>query len=281
MNGMLLNSNEFHKVEGEIYKISNLVTGKSYVGQTRSHRLNHGKYRPFGHLGRFRDHVSEANSNKPNQSRYLNSSILKYGTSNFVCEKLITCKVEELDEYEIKYILEFNTKFPNGYNLTDGGQGKGSLKGEKIVLDDADLVKPEVKEKIPLKKSDKTKRLISDRLKEALSSAEHRNEMMKNAQEQHLSKKFEMLRHVAVDKTNIEKYIHVIRKLADNSEYVRVIIDKTRTNFVGKFETTEQIKERARTFIKELVKWQCDQIAGNPLEPSLPLHCGNALEEHD
>jgi len=39
---MLLNSNEFHKVEGEIYKITNLVTGKSYVGQTRSHRLNHG-----------------------------------------------------------------------------------------------------------------------------------------------------------------------------------------------------------------------------------------------
>jgi len=277
---MLLNSDEFHKVEGEIYKITNKVTGKCYVGQTRSHRLNHGKYRPFGHLGRFRDHISEANSNKPNQSRYLNSSLLKYGSENFVCEKLITCKVDELDEYEVKYISELNTKFPNGYNLTDGGQGRGALKGEKIVLDETQLVKPEVKEKFPLKKSDFTKKLISDRLKEALSSSEHRNEMMKNAQEQHLSKKFEMLRHVTVDQANIDKYIRVIKNNTLNFEYVRVTIDKIRTTFVGKFETIEEIKERARTFIKELVKWQCDQIAGNSLESSLPLQLGNTLEEH-
>jgi len=277
---MLLNSDEFHKVEGEIYKITNKVTGKCYVGQTRSHRLNHGKYRPFGHLGRFRDHISEANSNKPNQSRYLNSSLLKYGSDNFMCEKLITCKVDELDEYEVKYISELNTKFPNGYNLTDGGQGRGALKGEKIVLDETLLVKPEIKEKVPLKKSDFTKKLISERLKESKGDTEHRNMMMKLSQEQHLSKKFEMLRHVTVDQTNMDKYIHVIRRNASNSEYVRVIIEKIRTTFVGKFETIEEIKERARTFIKELVKWQCDQIAGNSLESSLPLQLGNTLEEH-
>jgi len=276
----LLNSDEFHKVEGEIYKITNKVTGKCYIGQTRSHRLNHGKYRPFGHLGRFRDHISEANSNKPNQSRYLNSSLLKYGSDNFMCEKLITCKVDELDEYEVKYISELNTKFPNGYNLTDGGQGRGALKGEKIVLDETLLVKPEIKEKVPLKKSDFTKKLISERLKESKGDTEHRNMMMKLSQEQHLSKKFEMLRHVTVDQTNIDKYIHVIRRNASNSEYVRVIIEKIRTTFVGKFETIEEIKERARTFIKELVKWQCDQIAGNSLESSLPLQLGNTLEEH-
>ena len=31
--------------------------------------------------------------------------------------------VEELNELEIKYIAEFNTKVPNGYNLTAGGEG--------------------------------------------------------------------------------------------------------------------------------------------------------------
>jgi hypothetical protein len=41
---MILNPDEFHKVEGEVYKITNTVTNKCYVGQTRSHRLNHGKY---------------------------------------------------------------------------------------------------------------------------------------------------------------------------------------------------------------------------------------------
>lgn len=77
INKMLLNKNEFEKVVGEIYKITNTVTNKSYIGQTRSHRLNHDKYRPFGYLGRFKDHLSEANSNKTNRSRYLNSSLLK------------------------------------------------------------------------------------------------------------------------------------------------------------------------------------------------------------
>ena len=50
---MILEKEEFHKVIGEIYKITNTITGKFYVGQTRSHRLNHKKYRPFGYLGRF------------------------------------------------------------------------------------------------------------------------------------------------------------------------------------------------------------------------------------
>ena len=107
---MLLNLDEFDKVTGEIYKITNIINNKSYIGQTRSHRLNHTKYRPFGFLGRFKDHIHEASSNKKNQSRYLNSSLLKYGNENFICEKILTCKVDELDTYERHYILEYNTK---------------------------------------------------------------------------------------------------------------------------------------------------------------------------
>ena len=60
---------------------------------------------------------------------------------------------------------------------------------------------------------------------------------------------------------------------------MRIIINKIRTTFVGKYETIEQIKERARNFIKELIKWQCDQIAGNSIESSLPLTTGNVCEE--
>jgi hypothetical protein len=47
---MLLSIEEKDKVVGEIYKITNIKTNKSYIGQTRSHRLNHNKYRPFGYL---------------------------------------------------------------------------------------------------------------------------------------------------------------------------------------------------------------------------------------
>lgn len=276
---LLLKSNEFHKVQGKIYKITNLVTGKSYIGQTRSHRLNHGKYRPFGHLGRFRDHLHEANSNKKNQCRYLNSSLLKHGVDNFKCELILTCEIQDLDSYEIQYISQYNTKFPNGYNLTNGGQERGSLKGEKITLDESELLKPEVRERIPLNKSDYTKNLISERLKESKSDPEHRQKMMILTQKQHLANKFEKYRNVTIIEKDIDKYIHVIRNNTLDFEYVRVVIDKLRTNFVGKFETTEQIKERAREFIKELIKWRNSLMRETTLEPSLPLQLGNILEE--
>ena len=54
---MILNKDEIDKVVGEIYKMTNTTNGKHYIGQTRSHRLNHDKYRPFGYLGRFKDHI--------------------------------------------------------------------------------------------------------------------------------------------------------------------------------------------------------------------------------
>jgi hypothetical protein len=276
---MLLNVNEYHKVEGLIYKITNLVTGKSYIGQTRSHRLNHGKYRPFGHLGRFRDHIHEANSNKKNQCRYLNSSILKYGVVNFKCELILTCELSELDSYEIQYISQCNTKFPNGYNLTNGGQDRGSLKGAKITLDESEIVRPVVNERLPMRRTDYTKNLISERLIESKGDPEHRNKMMILSQKQHLANKFEQYRNVTISENDIDKYIHVIRNNTQGFEYVRVTIDKVRTTFVGKFETIEQIKERARDFIKELIKWQNSLMRETTLEPSLPLQLGNNLEE--
>jgi hypothetical protein len=59
----------------EIYKITNLSNGKIYVGQAVSHILNHKRYRPYGHEGRFRCHISEAFSTTLHQSNKVNSSI--------------------------------------------------------------------------------------------------------------------------------------------------------------------------------------------------------------
>ena len=44
-------------------------------------------------------------------------------------------------------------------------------------------------------------------------------------------------------------------------------------------ETIEEIKQRARQFILEILEWQRIQTAGNSLEPSLPLTFGNVCEE--
>jgi group I intron endonuclease len=105
----------------EIYKIVNLSTDKIYVGQAVSHILNHKKYRPYGHEGRFRCHISEAFSTKKNQSHYLNNAIRKYGVENFVVELIECCEINDADERETHYIKEFNSLYPNGYNLKNGG----------------------------------------------------------------------------------------------------------------------------------------------------------------
>jgi len=52
----------------------------------------------------------------------LNNAFLKYGIEHFTCELITTCNIDELDSYEVKYISELNTKYPNGYNLTSGGK---------------------------------------------------------------------------------------------------------------------------------------------------------------
>lgn len=46
-----------------------------------------------------------------------------YGFENFTFEILIECKEEELDDFEIYCIEDYNTLWPNGYNLTKGGSG--------------------------------------------------------------------------------------------------------------------------------------------------------------
>jgi group I intron endonuclease len=105
----------------EIYKITNLTSGKIYVGQAVSHILNHKRYRPYGHDGRFRCHISEAFSTKKNQSHYLNNAIRKYGVPDFDVELIECCETKDADEREKHYIKELNSLFPDGYNLKNGG----------------------------------------------------------------------------------------------------------------------------------------------------------------
>jgi group I intron endonuclease len=105
----------------EIYKIICLSTNKLYVGQAVSHILNHKRYRPYGCNGRIRSHISEAFSTKKNQSHYLNNAIRQYGTENFVVELVECCEIKNADERETHYIKEFNSLYPSGYNLKNGG----------------------------------------------------------------------------------------------------------------------------------------------------------------
>ena len=262
----ILEIHDFHKVLGEIYKITNKINGKCYVGQTRSHRLNHGKYRVFGYMGRFRDHISCAFSNKKNTCKYLTSAILKYGPDNFTCEKLMVCSLDELDKYEQQYITSLLSKYPTGYNLTDGGQGKGACKGTKV-NPDIESVDAPVPTRPARTQTEHTRNLISSRLKQSMTDAIRENRMYLT-QNQHLTLKFDKFKETKIDESDIEKYIHVISNNRENSKYISVVIDKIRTTFVGKHETLEQTRQRAIEFIQSIITWQRDQIAGNSLELS-------------
>ena len=117
----ILNLDESDKVVGIIYKMTNIITKKIYVGQTHSHMKNKEKYRPFGFIGRFKDHFSEAiNNTKNSQSLCLNNSIRKHGKEAFTVELIETCLVDSLDERETYYIRKLNAMFPTGYNLKEG-----------------------------------------------------------------------------------------------------------------------------------------------------------------
>ncbi len=262
---MILNIDEQEHVVGEIYKMTNTANGKAYIGQTRSHRLNHNKYRPFGYNSRFKDHIHEAYSSKKNHSRYLNYAIRKYGEECFTCERIHTCPVDELDTQEKHYIIEFETKYPNGYNLTDGGRGFTDVNGDYIWRTNKPPPRPSTPSQL---RSDYTKKLISDRLKSFYSdNKESCENRAKITQKQHLAKKYDLFKDVIIDDEKIDSYIQVVKNNTNNSEFIRVVIDKTKTTFVSKYEPIAVLKDRARQFIFDLKERPRSQIAGNPLEP--------------
>ena len=257
---MILDKNEFDKVIGEIYKITNTVNNHVYIGQTRSHRLNKNKYRPFGYMGRFKDHINECNSNKKNICRYLNSAINKYGVENFKCEKLIECAIDKLDENEIKCIKEHGSLFPNGYNLTEGGK---TCKHCKMIAD-VDVISKQPVINRNVEKSEYTKMMISKGLKDAKQDVSHRNKMMKLTQSQHQQQKYDKFKDVQIDESNVEKYIHVTNNNTLNYQYIKININGVKTTFVGKHEPIEEIKNRAIDFIKNLINGNMTKLRETP-----------------
>lgn len=121
---------------GVIYKITNLINDKVYIGQT------------IGDINkRFKKHLSQVNCKNVCSALY--SAFSKYGKENFIVESVIdgVYSKEELNELEIFYIKKFNSLSPNGYNLQSGGnsftvaesvkkQTSDTLKGRVITWKD-------------------------------------------------------------------------------------------------------------------------------------------------
>lgn len=106
---------------GIIYKITNLVNGKIYIGKTKEYR---GEIK-FGIEGRFKHHKASALKDDKTGSPLLKNAMKKYGVDNFKIEKLLNCSLEEVDEKEIEMIKQHDSTNRNiGYNIALGGKGR-------------------------------------------------------------------------------------------------------------------------------------------------------------
>lgn len=105
---------------GFIYKITNKVNGKIYIGKTLKTIE-----------GRWKDHVEDYQ--RPRfEKRPLYSAMKKYGVENFSVEEVEECSSEILSEREI-YWIDFYDSFRSGYNATKGGDGKPFIDEQEIL----------------------------------------------------------------------------------------------------------------------------------------------------
>lgn len=89
-----------------IYKITNLVNGKCYIGQSNNIKRRFVEHKNLHRRG----------------CRLVHAAIQKYGVENFSFEVLEECELGELDEREIFYISKLNP----AYNIASGGSGNPS-----------------------------------------------------------------------------------------------------------------------------------------------------------
>lgn len=92
------------KIMTGIYKFTNKINGKSYIGQSTNIRKRY-----------------KAHKNKSSEHSLFHEAIKEFGFENFDFSVIETCSSECLNEKEVFYIKEYNTLFPNGYNVSVGG----------------------------------------------------------------------------------------------------------------------------------------------------------------
>lgn len=94
------------RLEKAIYKITNMINGKSYIGQSVN-----PEHRFIAHISRSKDDTD----NSP-----LHAAIKKYGKQNFTLE--IIEWTSDYNKREKELIQEYGTLSPNGYNIAEGGE---------------------------------------------------------------------------------------------------------------------------------------------------------------
>lgn len=101
-----------------IYKITNKINGKIYIGKTSKSVEK-----------RWKEHCNDFQKERC-ERRPLYSAMKKYGIENFSIEEIEQCDNPEERE---TYWIEYYGSFKNGYNATKGGDGKPYIDRQLVI----------------------------------------------------------------------------------------------------------------------------------------------------
>lgn len=132
-----------------IYKITNLINNKIYIGQAKDLRIRIRTHEKYDTPEKFNGSISFENE----KQMPIHQAIMKYHLENFKIEIIEKCSISELNSKEQYWIAYYDCIAPKGYNLTKGGQIGCPLKGEKSHLN-----------KYPEKEINKIKKLLKQGL---------------------------------------------------------------------------------------------------------------------
>ena len=107
---------------GYIYKITNQINKKIYIGQTsRTVKL------------RWQEHINSSRySYRNDYDNKLHRAMRKYGLNNFTIEEIEKCSINKLHERE-KFWIAYYHSTEVGYNISVGGEGNRKVVPEKVL----------------------------------------------------------------------------------------------------------------------------------------------------
>lgn len=108
--------------KADIYLIVCNPTGLKYVGVAKHFKGTANTN--WGYVNRWKSHIYDAITEVKHDQNcsVLHKAIIAHGKDAFEVTKIRECLVDEMYDLEKHYIAEYNTIFPNGYNMTTGGK---------------------------------------------------------------------------------------------------------------------------------------------------------------
>lgn len=222
-----------------IYKITNKINGKSYIGQ--SHDI----------FARWEKHLSNKNALKLKE-KPLYDDLNKYGKENFLFEILEECSENELNQKEEYWTQYYNT-YHDGYNMTPGGK-KVKITEEQLNNIIYDLAHTTMKHEEIAKKYN----LCIDTIQGINTGRYLKQPNIKYPIQHFISNK----QRKSVSEQNTEKYQVVIIKKFDSVQNKR--IEKTRYEEINHCKKCGCMISKKATFCK-----QCyNELSRKSIRPS-------------